>query len=117
MDFAPDAAFPGPDDAVYTIRIYRPCDYCETPLGVDIQRVDPEGQELWSTDGLPMLDFETLDLGLKAALINVLDIDKLKERLKTTLVDEVEADLLDVILDDFIREEFHKAVGTVKVTK
>jgi hypothetical protein len=118
MDFMPDAQFPGPDGSVYTVQIYMPCNYCETPLGVDIQRVDPEGQELWLVDdSVPQLEFRGLDLGIAAALTNVVDPQRLKGLLKTTLVDELEPDLLDVILDDFMREEFHKAVGAVRVTR
>ncbi len=114
MNFNPDAQFPGPDGSVYTIQIYRPCDYCETPLGIDIQRIDAEGQEMWDTEGLPQLKFEQIDEGLHAALSTALHLDKLKERLKATLDSEVEPDLLDVILDDFMREEFHKAIGTIR---
>jgi hypothetical protein len=75
--------------------------------------VDPEGQELWFTDGVPELRFDDIDTGLKAAASSVIDVDKLKKLLKTVFAEEVEADLLDVILDDFMREEFCKAIGSI----
>jgi len=33
---------PGPDGCIYIIRKYPGCNYCSTPIGVDIQEIDPE---------------------------------------------------------------------------
>lgn len=77
-DGGPDFKLAGPEGKWIGVTIYPGCDDCETPVAVEFDRLDGFPQEV--IDAAPELKFS--DWGVVA--IEVLDAERLKEKLEST---------------------------------
>lgn len=77
--------FPGPNNTWYTLEIYRPCNYCKTPLGTIIRHFSGEDIEMFDIENLPDLDF---DKELNDSYIKILDTKALEKSMIENLVYE-----------------------------
>ncbi len=112
-EFTPRAMLPGPNGSVYTFDIYHPCENCESGLAVDIYLVTPQGQGMWDVTGLPQLALHKIDIGLHLATIPILDVPRFKALLTGWV--QSDGEYVDLVLEDFFREEFSKAIGKIPV--
>lgn len=107
--FAPQFQMPGPNGTIYAIRVYPGCDYCDAPVGIDIDRLDEKAQREWMADGLtPPLKFHPVCEGMENAALPVVHPSILERRLAEYLIgadcsDDVGA---EVTAEEFIRECF-----------
>jgi hypothetical protein len=89
-DFYGDFKFKGPGRDWYVLQIYRPCSYCETPLGVILYRMNKKDQELWRVEDIPELEIK--DIGTS---ISILELDPIKK----AAFEDAEVDLDLAIID------------------
>lgn len=106
----------GPEGTVYTVRTYRPCDYCETPGAVILMRL--RGAEMRGADGLPEVEWEEMDDTMADAWFPLFHPANIKQAIKLTaegmdVEDESEIDDItaDVIADEAIDLMMRGPVG------
>lgn len=112
-NFAPDFQMPGPDGTIYAIRIYLSCETCDSPAGIDIDRLNATAVERWMDCPAPALPFRSVDEGMEGAAIPILHPRVLRRRLAGYLVGQEpieDADHADIIAEEFLSEHFRDAI-------
>lgn len=90
-DFLPQFKIPGPGRSLYTLQVYMPCDYCQTPAGVIVSRLDgPEEIESWDAQHLPDLPFNAVSNRHHEKFLGVADPKAIAKHL------DLEHDLIEV---------------------
>jgi len=102
-----DFKLPGPDGVVYSVLIYQPCSYCETPGGIIIHRNAGEDLLLYDIESLPEPDWKGDNV-----FISVFDPMVLKKRLKEYATgwddEDLDAEGFPDIMDDAVVEAVHR---------
>ena len=79
-----DYRMPGPEGTVYTVRVYQPCDYCETPGAVILLRVS--GDDLQFAEDLPGVEWSKMSETMADAWFSLFHPAAVKKAIASVLV-------------------------------
>ena len=102
-DFQPMAWFEGPDDDLYAVELYPGCEYCGTPAGVVIYRLDPEYTELWE-----LREYPKIEPDLAGICITVMNPETLSKLVSDDLARTDE--MASIHAEEVIKDRFYDAV-------
>jgi len=121
-DYSPSFKMPGPRGIVYTISFYRACDYCETPSGIIINRMDKRSQRDFDVGDLPDAPFnaysETEPINGDLCLA-VLDPAHLRAAVEASflgmdeeeMADKTNESIADTVVEEALNEAFIQTMG------